>query len=136
MTTRTRVMKIRVIWTSTRIRIMRRRRGWRMRSRRRCWPGPGRRARLGARAAREAARCGQTAVLAAVAAEVSGRRGPGLPGSVQLLPGEGLSPAAGFGSGQPLDVAPPGAVLGSFLEGRPGTTTGTGALTPARLYGG
>ena len=73
-----------------------------------------------ARAAGEAARLGHTAVLAAVAAEVSGRRGPGMPGSAQRLPGEEPSPAAGFGSGQPLDVALPGAVLGSFLEGAAG----------------
>jgi hypothetical protein len=69
-----------------------------------------------ARAAEEAARRGQTAVLAAIAAEVSGRRGPGMPGSALSLPGESASPAAGFGSGQPLDVAPGGAVLGLFLE--------------------
>ena len=73
-----------------------------------------------ARAAEFASRTGQTAVLAAVAAEVSGRRGPGMPGSAQSLPGEEPSPAAGFGSGQPLDVAPPGAVLGSFLEAAAG----------------
>src|SRR6516162_4797535 len=73
-----------------------------------------------ARAAGEAARFGHTAVLAAVAAEVSGRRGPGMPGSAQCLPGEGPSPAAGFGSGQPLDVAAGGAALGSFLEAAAG----------------
>src|SRR6516225_4782302 len=73
-----------------------------------------------ARAAEFASRTGHTAVLAAVAAEVSGRRGPGMPGSAQRLPGEEPSPAAGFGSGQPLDVAPGGAVLGSFLEGAAG----------------
>ena len=73
-----------------------------------------------ARAAGEAARFGHTAVLAAVAAEVSGRRGPGMPGSAQFLPGEEPSPAAGFGSGQPLDVAAGGAALGSFLEAAAG----------------
>src|SRR6516165_271396 len=73
-----------------------------------------------ARAAEIAARFGHTAVLAAVAAEVSGRRGPGMPGSVQSLPGEEPSPAAGFGSGQPLDVAAGGAALGSFLEAAAG----------------
>ena len=73
-----------------------------------------------ARAAEIAARFGHTAVLAAVAAEVSGRRGPGMPGSVQSLPGEEPSPAAGFGSGQPLDVAAGGVALGSFLEGAAG----------------
>jgi hypothetical protein len=68
-----------------------------------------------ARAAEEAARLGHTAVLAAVAAEVTGRRGPGMSGSAQGFPGEYPSPAAGFGSGQPLDVAPGCAELGLFL---------------------
>ena len=56
-----------------------------------------------ARAAEAAARLGQTAVLAAIAAEVAGRRGPGMPGSAQSFPGEYASPAAGFASGKPLD---------------------------------
>ena len=69
-----------------------------------------------ARAAQAAARLGHTAVLAAIGASVSGRRGPGMPGSAQTFPGEYASPAAGFASGKPLDLAPGGAVLGSFLE--------------------
>jgi hypothetical protein len=69
-----------------------------------------------ARAAEAAARLGQTAVLAALGAVLTGRRGPGMPGSAQAVPGEYPSPAAGFGSGQPLDVAPGCAVLASFLE--------------------
>ena len=63
-----------------------------------------------------AARRGQAAVLAAVAAEVYGRRGPGMPGSAQTFPGEYASRAAGFASGKPLDVAPGCATLASFLE--------------------
>jgi hypothetical protein len=39
-----------------------------------------------------------------------------MPGSAQAYPGEHPSPAAGFGTGQPLDVAPGCATLGSFLE--------------------
>jgi hypothetical protein len=71
--------------------------------------------------AAEQARLGQTAVLAALGAVAAGRRGPGMPGSAEPLPGEPLpgeygSPAAGFGSGQPLDTAPGCAVLGSFAE--------------------
>jgi hypothetical protein len=66
--------------------------------------------------AAEQARLGQTAVLAALGAMAAGRRGPGMPGSAQSLPGEYGSPAAGFGSGQPLDTAPGCAVLGSFAE--------------------
>src|SRR5215472_6326603 len=69
-----------------------------------------------ARAAEAAARLGQTAVLAAIAAEVAGRRGPGMPGSAESFPGVSASPAAGFASGQPLDTAPGCATLGSFLE--------------------
>jgi hypothetical protein len=45
-----------------------------------------------------------------------GRRGPGMPGSADAYPGQDGSPAAGFASGQPLDVAPGCAVLGLFLE--------------------
>jgi Domain of unknown function (DUF222) len=69
-----------------------------------------------ARAAEERARLGHTAVLAAIAAEVIGRRGPGMPGSAQSFPGQDASPAAGFASGLPLDVAAGCATLGSFLE--------------------
>src|SRR5580692_2648405 len=69
-----------------------------------------------ARAAEAAARWGQTGLLGALGALVTGRRGPGMPGSAQACPGEYPSPAAGFGTGQPLDVAPGCATLGSFLE--------------------
>jgi hypothetical protein len=66
-------------------------------------------AEAGAEAMRAA--LGQTAVMAAVEAVAAGRRGPGMPGSAEIYPGEHASPAAGFGSGQPLDVAPGCAVL-------------------------
>ena len=69
-----------------------------------------------ARAAEAAARWGQTGLLGALGAMVTGRRGPGMPGSEQTFPGEYPSPAAGFGTGQPLDVAPGSAVLASFLQ--------------------
>jgi hypothetical protein len=69
-----------------------------------------------ARAAEAAARLGQTAMLAALGAVAAGRRGPGMPGSAQSFPAEYASPAAGFASGKPLDVAPGCATLGSFLE--------------------
>ena len=78
-----------------------------------------------ARAAEFASRTGHTAVLAAVAAEVSGRRGPGMPGSALRLPGEEPSPAAGFGSGQPLDVARAVPCWGRSWRARPGPVTGT-----------
>src|SRR6516162_10254909 len=69
-----------------------------------------------ARAAAVMGRLGHTAVLAAVGAVVSGRRGPGMPGSAQAFPGEDASPAAGFASGMPLDAAPGCATLALFLE--------------------
>jgi len=67
-------------------------------------------------AAELAARTGHTAVLAAAGAVSAGRRGPGMPGSAQSFPGEYASPAAGFATAKPLDVAPGCAVLASFLE--------------------
>ena len=69
-----------------------------------------------ARAAEFAARLGHTAVLAAIGAISAGRRGPGMPGSAASFPGEYVSPAAGFATGKPLDVAPGCATLASFLE--------------------
>ena len=45
-----------------------------------------------------------------------GRRGPGMPGSARRVPGEYAGPAGGFGTGQPLDVAPGGGVLLGFAE--------------------
>ena len=45
-----------------------------------------------------------------------GRRGPGMPGSARRVPGEYACPAGGFGTGQPLDLAPGGGVLLSFAE--------------------
>ena len=67
-------------------------------------------------AAELAARLGHTAALAAAGALSAGRRGPGMPGSAQTYPGEYASPAAGFATGKPLDVAPGCATLASFLE--------------------
>ena len=69
-----------------------------------------------ARAAEAAARLGTTGLLAALGALAAGRRGPGMPGSAQSFPGEYASPAAGFATGKPLDVAPGCATLGTFLE--------------------
>jgi hypothetical protein len=69
-----------------------------------------------ARAEAVRAAVGQTAAVAAVEALAAGRRGPGMPGSAEIYPGEHASPAAGFGSGQALDTARGCATLGSFLE--------------------
>ena len=54
--------------------------------------------------------------MGAVGAALTGRRGPGMPGSPRSFPGEYFSPAAGFASGKPLDVARGCATLASFLE--------------------
>jgi hypothetical protein len=70
-----------------------------------------------ARAAEAAARSGHAVVLGALeAVSGGGRRGPGMPGSAESLPGEYAGPAAGFATGKPLDTAPGGAALASFLE--------------------
>ena len=69
-----------------------------------------------ARAAEIAAGLGHTAALAAVGAVSAGRRGPGMPGSAQTFPGEYASPAAGFATGKPLDIAPGCPVLAQFAE--------------------
>jgi hypothetical protein len=88
-----------------------------------------------ARAAQIAARLGHTAVLAAVGAVAAGRRGPGMPGSAETYPGEHASPAAGFGTGQPLDTAPGGAVLASFLEQTAGDDDRYAGATDDELLG-
>ena len=88
-----------------------------------------------ARAAEAAARLGHTAVLAAVGAVCAGRRGPGMPGSDQTFPGEYASPAAGFATGKPLDVAPGGAVLAAFLEDTAGDDDRYPGATDDELVG-
>jgi hypothetical protein len=88
-----------------------------------------------ARAAEDAARSGRAAVRAALEAVCGGRRGPGLPGSAESFPGEYPSPAAGFGSGQPLDVAPGCAVLGLFAEDAAGDDGRYGGACDDELAG-
>ena len=72
-----------------------------------------------------------TAELAAVTAAAGvgnqGRRGPDLPGSARLVPGESASSAGGFGAGQCLDVAPGGSALHGFAESAVDTGTLGGA---------
>jgi Domain of unknown function (DUF222) len=73
-----------------------------------------------ARAEAEGAGAGQAAVRAALEAVAGGRRGPGMPGSAEVFGARDGSPAAGFASGLPLDVAPGCATLGSFLDAAAG----------------
>ncbi len=70
-----------------------------------------------ARAAVNGARAGTTGALAAIAA-LGGRRGPGPPGSAQVVPGESASRAAAFGSGLTLDVMPGGPDLAMLADAR------------------
>ena len=75
--------------------------------------------RITAEQAREAAvlaGLGLTAAMAADAAAAAGRRGPGMPGSAESVPGVYASRASGFASGKPLDTAPGCVTLASFAE--------------------
>jgi hypothetical protein len=54
--------------------------------------------------------------VAADQARKRGPRGPGLAGSVGLVPGTSSGPAGGFGSGECLDTAPGSAILHGFIE--------------------
>ncbi len=67
-----------------------------------------------AETAAQLAAAGRTGEMAAAGSVLSGRRGPGMPGSAQTFPGEYTSRASGFASGKPLDVAPGGPVLAQF----------------------
>jgi hypothetical protein len=55
-------------------------------------------------------------MVAADQARKRGPRGPGLPGSAELVPGVSGGPAGGFGAGQCLDAAPGSAILHGFTE--------------------
>jgi hypothetical protein len=88
-----------------------------------------------ARAAEIWARLGRTGVVAAVGAMCAGRRGPGMPGSAQSLPGGDAGPAAGFATGMPLDVAPGGATLGSFVEDAAGADDRYAGVSDDELAG-
>ena len=81
------------------------------------------------------ARSGHTAVVAAMASVVSGRRGPGMPGSADRYPAGHASPAAGFGPGLPLDTAPGCTGLGSFLDEAAGPDDRYTGVTDDELIG-
>jgi Domain of unknown function (DUF222) len=88
-----------------------------------------------AEADQAAARLGRTAVLAALGAVTAGRRGPGMPGSARTFSGGDASPAGGFASGEPLDVAPGCAALGLFLEDAAGADDRYRGATDDELAG-
>ena len=83
--------------------------------------------RITAEEVREAvllAGAGLTAAVAADAAAAAGRRGPGMPGSADPVPGVFSSRASGFASGKPLDVAPGCLRWPSSRRWRPARMTG------------
>jgi Domain of unknown function (DUF222) len=88
-----------------------------------------------ARAAEAAARFGLTGSLSAIGTVLTGRRGPGMPGSAQSFPGEYASPAAGFAAGQPLDVAPGCPSLGLFADDAAGDGDRYAGATDDELIG-
>src|SRR5206468_1919567 len=71
----------------------------------------------------------------AVAAEaaVTGRRGPGMPGSARVFPGESAGPAASFGPGMALDVAPGCAGLAVAADAAAGEDDGYAGVSDAEL---
>ncbi len=64
-----------------------------------------------------------------------GRRGPGQPGSSRSFPGEHASPAAAFGSGMALDVAPPGLALLGLLAAAAGDDDSYPGASPDEIVG-
>jgi Domain of unknown function (DUF222) len=88
-----------------------------------------------ARAAEAAARFGLTGSRSALGTVLTGRRGPGMPGSAQSFPGEHASPAAGFAAGQPLDVAPGCPGLGLFADDAAGDDDRYAGATDDELIG-
>src|SRR5690348_14512029 len=73
--------------------------------------------------------------LLAVEAAITGRRGPGQPGSARVFPGESSSPAAGFGPGMPLDVLPGCAQLAVAADAAAGEDDGFAGVSEAELVG-
>jgi hypothetical protein len=73
--------------------------------------------------------------LLAVKAATTGRRGPGLPGSARVFPGESSSPAAGFGPGMPMDVLPGCPGLAVAADAAAGEEDGFAEVSDAELIG-
>ena len=77
---------------------------------------------------------GLTAAMGAVAA-TGGRRGPGMPGSARMFPGEYTSRASGFAGGMPLDTAPGCVSLGLFAEEAAGEDDSCAGASDDELLG-
>ena len=72
--------------------------------------------------------------MGAVAA-TDGRRGPGMPGSARMFPGEYTSRASGFAGGMPLDTAPGCVSLGLFAEEAAGDDDSCAGASDDELLG-
>ena len=72
--------------------------------------------------------------MGAVAA-TDGRRGPGMPGSARMFPGEYTSRASGFAGGMPLDTAPGCVTLGLFAEEAAGDDDSCAGASDDELLG-
>ena len=73
--------------------------------------------------------------MAAVSSAMMGRRGPGMPGSADLLAGTCSGPGGGFATGQVLDVAAGGPVLLGLAELAAGDDDRFGGTTDDELLG-
>jgi hypothetical protein len=73
-------------------------------------------------------------MLAAEAAR-TGRRGPGMPGSARVFPGESASPAAAFGPGMALDLMPGSAQLALSADAAAGEEDSFAGVSDAELIG-
>jgi hypothetical protein len=73
-------------------------------------------------------------MLAAEAA-MTGRRGPGMPGSARIFPGESASPAAAFGPGMALDVVPGSPGLALSADAAAGDDGRFAGVSDAELIG-
>jgi Domain of unknown function (DUF222) len=73
--------------------------------------------------------------MLAIEAATTGRRGPGMPGSARVFPGESSSPAASFGPGMALDVMPGCAGLAVAADAAAGDDDGFAGVSDAELLG-
>ena len=73
--------------------------------------------------------------MLAVRAATTGRRGPGMPGSARIFPGESASPAAAFGPGMALDLMPGSAQLALSADRAAGEDDSFAGVSDAELMG-
>jgi hypothetical protein len=71
----------------------------------------------------------------AIEAATTGRRGPGMPGSARMFPGEFASPAAAFGPGMALDVLPGSAGPALAADAAAGEEDSFAGVSDAELIG-